>query len=1124
LAATLQLTPLVFARQRGGAGAYAFPVAAPDLMARGHDVDDAIETLRRFLGPHLTKLPADRLAAFLYPRDVELRDVPVCLPRPDLPRRIMVTSPVAAACVVIPDGGARWVHVVALRHTIYVPEEVSADEGDLSRRIIADIERLAAARELSPDEYLTVLPGDRHVLQTVQVEVTRDDLGDVGRRAGDRRRAESDKQKEAARKLLASIGTDLLAEGTKLPPVLHRDRDVRVLGGMLGGDERLCVALVGERRAGKTAVLDGLLSQRIVPFRAHPVFATSGAQLVAGQSGFGQLTQRVHDVMAAAESLDAVIYFDDLGDLLAGHSGSIEDMASAMRPYIVEGRVRVVGELTPEQLEHFEKRQVGLFAALHRINIEPLDETQTRDVLTARARHLRQTQPHRPALAGDAVGPLVTLAARYLSYEAFPGKAVRLADELRAIHEGEVDESGAAIRIGPTQVYAAFAVRSGIPTFLLRDDRAMQRQQVVDFFARGVIGQSDAIARVVDTLCTVKAGLQPPAKPLATFLFIGPTGVGKTEVAKTLARFLFGSADRLVRFDMSEYMDPLAAERLIRGSERDEGELTRRVRQQPFCVVLLDEIEKAHRAVFDLLLQVCGEGRLSDARGRTTYFHNAIIIMTSNLGAALRRPAAGFGGEPDAASDASYWLEQVQRSFRPEFVNRLDRVIPFAGLDRAQIRQVARVALQRLTGRDGLAMRGISLAVSDEALDVLAEAGFSAQYGARALRRHLEDALVAPLAAQLAALGSEAERASIEVVTAAEPAPTPAAGTVGLVDHVAGPVRISIRRPETAATRDTSYALRFVGHLRREARRCAALPPLATMRERRDYLVAELARPSSGGGADVARSAADFDRLQRLLAGVDDAVTALETAEELCVAAQAETEDPSAYVAEAERAFAQLEQAWVAAVLGRKPLDQVSLVVRPLGGEGARQRLRQWLEGWLGYAADRGWEVVLHRFEDPLTDATWLPGLSWGPPRTRAWTLQALREADDDALAKQWRAVVVRVRGSQAFGVLAQELGLHRFRLDADVEHVEVRVVHPTFAIEETSWRGERLALPKAPPPATTAKAVAVREFLADGTTQLPALGQVLDVAWPDYWTHLSRVHFSLLCERVARDDDDGDD
>ncbi|MEM6993843.1 MAG: AAA family ATPase, partial [Myxococcota bacterium] len=863
MAVTLNLEPLIFVREHAHGPCYAFPLAAPTCVSRGETEQEALEEQRHFLQKHLGGCPAGALADFVYPEDAQLLDLAVVLPRGDLTRRLRITAEVTVPCLVVPDGRAHWVHVLPLGHTVYVkPTET------LTTRVVDEIRRAAAARSLTPAEYLAVLPRSSHRLVRLDVEVERDDAADATKRAATRRRKQSEQKDKAARKLLASVGNELLHETKsrrKVPPILGREREVKTLASLLSGKQRLSVMIVGEPLSGKTAVMHALLSQAQVRFTSHLVYATSGAQLVAGQSGFGQLEQRVDEVMAAAELLDAVLYFDDYGDLFAGHSGSIEDIAAMMRPWIADGRVRVVGELSPDVVEHHEKRHVAFFAAMHRITVDTTDAAQTAAIIRARIGHQKRTEPQRPQLDPACVEPLVELSERYLSYQAFPGKALQLAEELRAVHEGEIGPDGEPRAITVHDVYRSFCVRSGIPMFLVREEHAMRYTEVLEFFARAVIGQRSAIEAVAQTLCTVKAGLQPPAKPLANLLFVGPTGVGKTEVAKTLARFLFGGTDKLVRFDMSEYADPYAPERLIRGTEREEGELTRKVRQQPFCVVLLDEIEKAHPAVFDLLLQVLGEGRLSDARGKTTFFHNSIVIMTSNLGARHHKPPSGFAARDDRAAELQqHYIEQVDRHFRPEFVNRLDRVIPFTSLSATEIAAVARVALRGLQTRDGLAGRSVDLAVSDRAVAELASSGYSDRYGARALRRHVEDQLVAPIADVLARAGTDGDGAALRVVLAGHEQAADAGeiqGRAVVAEAESAALSVSLLRGGPRRDRRAGGELRRIATLRRTATACRELEAIAELRDRVQYLVAELARGGRRGRQAPGASVAEHARL-----------------------------------------------------------------------------------------------------------------------------------------------------------------------------------------------------------------------------------------------------------------------
>ncbi len=1048
MATAIDLQATIVVREMPSGGVYAHPVGDPSLASRATSVEAALAEQERFLTRLLTKAPASTLAAFSLPAEATLVEVPVVLPRADLPRRIAVTEPVTVPCVVVPDEGASWVQILPLGTFAYF----ETDE-DLQRAIIEAAEKAARVRDLSAAELLTMLPAKRNVLHRIELSITREDADDAGARARARKQRVKTRERAAAEKLLTEVGTSLrvLHEKGKQPAVVGRETELSALQSLLAGTERLSVILVGPEMAGKSALLHGLVSRAVHGGAADPlgsrmVIATSGAQLVAGQSGFGELEQRIADVMKSAEELDAIVYFDNLGDLLSGRPGTIEDMVSGMLPFITQDRVRVVGELTPEQVSHYEKMHVGFFAALSRVTVEPLDKDQTRPILEARVRHLHKHEPHRPSLSMAAVGPLLELCDRYLAYEAFPGKAMRLHDELRAIHEADVTQTGEPKPLGPAEVYRAFSNRSGIPRFLLEEDRAVKLEEIERFFARRVIGQQEAVQRVAETVCMVKANLQPPGKPLANFLFIGPTGVGKTEVAKTLALFLFGGTERMVRFDMSEYMDPLAAERLIRGTQREEGELTKRVRQQPFCVVLLDEIEKAHHAVFDLLLQVCGEGRLSDARGRTTWFNNAIIIMTSNLGAAHRKPDAGFGAaeEDGPQTMAAYYLEQVDKHFRPEFVGRIDRVIPFSALRRDEVSAVAEVALRKVVDRDGVLGRAASLHVSTDALERLAEAGYSATYGARALRRHLEAALVGPASAVLAKHAAVLDGARIDVRWPGEPTPEPPEGfTVEAVESIGG-LSISVTRPMGGRSRQSAHHLGTIAALRRVADRCLHCDLAQSLRERLDYIVADLAGARTGDTSGTAgKLAAEQGRLAGVLSEVTQHRDAIADAEELAMAAQLEGADAALFLGEAQAAFGQFERAFVRMVAGQIGDDCITVLARSRGGA----RVHDFLQMLDAAARQRGWDVTVHRASDPELEEGWPVAGRYGPPRTLAWWRDR-RERESAKERSQWSCVLVRVRGALAEELVEGEVGYWHFETDGgNLDVLELSVLSYVYEI-----------------------------------------------------------------------------
>jgi ATP-dependent Clp protease ATP-binding subunit ClpC len=292
----------------------------------------------------------------------------------------------------------------------------------------------------------------------------------------------------------------------------------------------------------------------------------------------------------------------------------------------------------------------------------------------------------------------------------------------------------------------SFIAETGLPESLLRDDMPLATTDVERWFQERIIGQVDACRSAAEVIATFKAGLNDPRRPLAALLFCGPTGVGKTELAKTISNYLFGhgkQAERLIRLDMSEYAAPWSAERLLTKDDGSPSEFLQKVRRQPFSVVLLDEIEKACPEVFDMLLGLLDEGRLSDRYGRTTIFRSTVVIMTSNLGAGKAK-SIGFGGDSTAAYESA-----VQDFFRPEFFNRIDIVVSFRPLDSDACRAIIRKELADLARREGLSRADLRLAAGDGLVEYLLRSGFDSRYGARPLQRALEAHVVTPLAKHL---------------------------------------------------------------------------------------------------------------------------------------------------------------------------------------------------------------------------------------------------------------------------------------------------------------------------------------------------------------------------------------
>ncbi len=1016
--------PLVVLRENDAGFVSAFPASAPRWVTHADDREGALEELALFLGEKLANLSSDALRRHLLPEPAELRSVALTLPRKGPMRRpesIRVELPVivleAAAA------GAEWALLPALDHVVYVPGKRPPELAEVVGR---ELTRLIAARDPTGAEWLDLLPQGELVLERPSIE-----LSIEGGEASGASERVLERKKKRAQKLLETVGRRL--ERPRFP-LVHRELGPVVAA--LGSKARQSAVLIGEPGSGKSA-----LFRAAVAASSAVAYATSGAEMVAGQSFVGQLEQRVVEVMDAAELLDAVLYFEDLDDLFAGRPGGYEDMASSMLRYIERGRVRLFGELTPSQYDQLSHRHVGFFSHLGRFPVVALGRKQTVSVLVARMNRLE------PAAAEQ----IVELTERYEPSRALPGKAVALLDEVAAL---EADDQP----IGRDQVLARYSARTGVPEVLLRDEKSLLVEDVERRFRAQIIGQERAIRRVAETLAKVKAGLQPEGRPLAQFLFVGPTGVGKTELGKVLAQLLFGSAERLRRFDMSEYADAFAAERLIRGTDRDDGTLTRKIREQPFSVLLFDEIEKADPAVFDLLLQVLGEGRLSDARGRLAHFANSIIIMTSNLGAQHHRPRVGFGGTAD--DDEAHYAARAREHFRPEFLNRLDEIVCFASLDREEMSRVARVALERITSREGFEERAVRLAVSERALARLASEGFSSAYGARGLRRHLEQFLVAPVASLLSTHGSAAEGQLVHVRDAAESADVDALrqhlGEPGLGRLLGTQERAGLwfelfARPARRAKDSASGAL-LVAALRREAESWLALPPIAALKERLDEIQAELGLLSGGKrqrrrapkGAALAELSTEHARLSELGNPLEIHAGELRDIEALAVTALDDAAPPDLLVPEAKTAHARMKQALGHALVQRSDDDEITLGLYELGAEHVLPRfvlpLGRWLEA-------RGFEARLHLDRGARSDAPDWPSEKerrFGPPRSLG------HFAEQSAQAAR---VLCSVRGRGAGLLVGLTHGRWRWELEGGPGELWVTSLAPRFQLSQEDWK-----------------------------------------------------------------------
>ncbi len=557
---------------------------------------------------------------------------------------------------------------------------------------------------------------------------------------------------------LAKVGVPLheLAQRGELDRAYGRSRELAELEALLGARGHKAIVLVGASGGGKSALIYELvcrMARADKPDDVRPVWFADAPRLVA-TSGFGTDWQRqTLDVIEEAHAADVVWSIGSLVRLLdAGkHVYSEHNVAAVLRPYLGAKRVTVIGECTPAEWAALELRDVAFARCFIPYRMEDPPPEELRAILKAVGAELFPRHD-----VSEAVEAARELAARYLVRKSVLGAAVQL---LRRAADAVASKTTTSkttptnlvpdVPLRRVDVARHFCSETGLPELLVRDDLPLDPAAVRAFFEARLIGQPEAVARMVDLIAVIKSGLPDPRRPLGTFLFVGPTGVGKTETAKALAAFLYGSERRLVRFDMSEYLAGDAVSRFL-GDARSEGKLVEAVRRQPFTVLLLDEIEKAHPAIFDVLLAVLGEARLTDEAGRTADFKNVVIVMTSNLGVEAMKAGLGFGDGPATAADQrAHFGKAVEAFFRPELFNRIDHVVPFRPLGPVAIEGIARRQLELLRGREGLRQRGLELEVPDVVRAFLAERGVDARYGARPLKRAIERRLTMPLARHL---------------------------------------------------------------------------------------------------------------------------------------------------------------------------------------------------------------------------------------------------------------------------------------------------------------------------------------------------------------------------------------
>ena len=617
-------------------------------------------------------------------------------------------------------------------------------------------------------------------------------------------------------KTLSEFTRDLneAAREGKLDPVIGREQEVQRVIQILSRRTKNNPVLIGEPGVGKTAIAEGL-AQRIVSADVpeelldKKILSLDLSGMVAGTKYRGEFEERIKNTLAEVKQAGNVILFiDELHTIVgAGSAEGAVDAANIIKPALGRGEIRVIGATTLDEYRKYIEKDAALERRFQPVTVgEPTAETSVEILKGLRDKYEAH---HKLTITDEAIEAAVMLSSRYINDRFLPDKAIDLMDEaasqvrmkaesaspdlksleekIAALHREKAEaiaaqdfEKAAQLRdieknyteqveierdkwhrqmqqnrgsVTADDIAAVVAGWTGIPVTRLTEDEGQRLLRLEDTLHERVVGQDEAVTAVAKAIRRGRVGLKDPKRPIGSFLFLGPTGVGKTELCKTLAEAMFGDENAMIRIDMSEYMEKHTVSRLI-GSppgyvgHEEGGQLTEKVRRKPYSVVLFDEIEKAHEDVWNILLQILEDGIVTDSQGRRVDFKNTVIVMTSNVGAknitAADTARLGFDGGEQENDEAKRFarireavMAELKRTFRPEFLNRIDETIVFRQLDEEDIRKIARRMLEVTGGR--MAQQGITLQADDDAVAALAKTGFDAQYGARPLRRAIQN-------------------------------------------------------------------------------------------------------------------------------------------------------------------------------------------------------------------------------------------------------------------------------------------------------------------------------------------------------------------------------------------------
>ena len=630
----------------------------------------------------------------------------------------------------------------------------------------------------------------------------------------------SSKSSKSKTPALDSFGRDLteLARQGKLDPVIGREKEIDRVMQILLRRQKNNPVLLGEAGVGKTAIVEGL-AQMVVdgsvpqPLRDRRIVVLDLAMMVAGTKYRGQFEERIKAVMNEVKrAKNTMLFIDELHTLVgAGGAEGAIDASNVLKPALSRGELQCIGATTLDEYRKYIEKDGALERRFQTVVVEPPSSSQTVEIL--KGLRERYEQHHRVQITDDALAGAVELSNRYITARCLPDKAIDVIDEagarvrLRSMVrppdlkdlEEEIEklnlqkeeavanqdfERAASLRdqadklkrkkeslnkdwqeksketdgVVDAEVIAEVVSKmTGIPLTRMSSEDAVRLLEMEKELHKRVVSQDEAIKQVAKAVRRSRSGLKDPKRPIGAFVFAGPTGVGKTLTAKTLAEFMFGEQDALIQIDMSEYMEKHNVSRLIGAPPgyvgyEEGGQLTEKIRRRPYAVVLLDEIEKAHPDVFNMLLQILEEGHLTDSFGRKVDFKNTIIIMTTNIGAGAITQGSNFGFQKQDA-DTSYdrmkerLMQEIEREFRPEFIGRLDEVVVFRQLTKENLKSIVDIELSKV--RERLSEKGYKLVLTDEAREFIIEKGGAVEYGARPLRRAVENFIEDPLSENL---------------------------------------------------------------------------------------------------------------------------------------------------------------------------------------------------------------------------------------------------------------------------------------------------------------------------------------------------------------------------------------